>query len=272
MAYQKSPGHLKNALAASILGSLALQQQKRERLAAYAASPNRCLHCKSALSYAQRKGKFCSKACAASFNNQGRIASPEQRNKTRLAIQAHHANKPAKQMPGCLVCGSAVKRGYRVYCSKACKGLDPQMRERQADAMRVRIASGIHSGWKSRSKMEPSYAEQYVMYALRRYGIEDFRREYPIRGDVGSTKFVDIAFLGSKIAIEVDGKQHKLPERKAKDDEKDAILEEQGWRVFRIEWVSPTTEAGKRRLHPQIVAMLALLGVQNPKWPLEPPV
>jgi very-short-patch-repair endonuclease len=39
---------------------------------------------------------------------------------------------------------------------------------------------------------------------------------------------VDFAFTDQRIAIEIDGSQHLLPERKAKDDEKDALLIEQG--------------------------------------------
>jgi very-short-patch-repair endonuclease len=38
------------------------------------------------------------------------------------------------------------------------------------------------------------------------------------------------------IAIEIDGRQHKKPERKRTDDLKDALLKERGWTVYRINW------------------------------------
>ena len=46
--------------------------------------------------------------------------------------------------------------------------------------------------------------------------------------------FIDFAFINGKIAVEIDGSQHLLEERKKKDEEKDKLLIEQGWRVLRI--------------------------------------
>ena len=37
-----------------------------------------------------------------------------------------------------------------------------------------------------------------------------------------------------KIAIEIDGSQHLLLERKERDEKKDLLLQENGWRVIRI--------------------------------------
>lgn len=46
--------------------------------------------------------------------------------------------------------------------------------------------------------------------------------------------YIDFAFLNEKIAVEIDGSQHLLPERKNKDDAKDSKLISNGWSVFRI--------------------------------------
>lgn len=47
--------------------------------------------------------------------------------------------------------------------------------------------------------------------------------------------FIDFAFENEKVAIEIDGKQHELPERKESDQEKDDLLMKSDWRVYRIE-------------------------------------
>lgn len=36
------------------------------------------------------------------------------------------------------------------------------------------------------------------------------------------------------MAVEIDGSQHLLPERKKKDDEKDELLIDSGWAVIRV--------------------------------------
>ena len=54
--------------------------------------------------------------------------------------------------------------------------------------------------------------------------------------------FIDFADVEQKIAIEIDGKQHELPERKAKDIEKGTYLVSQGWIVYRIKWKKYTKE------------------------------
>lgn len=47
--------------------------------------------------------------------------------------------------------------------------------------------------------------------------------------------FIDFAFENEKVAIEIDGKQHELTERRESDREKDDLLIKDGWRVYRIE-------------------------------------
>jgi very-short-patch-repair endonuclease len=46
--------------------------------------------------------------------------------------------------------------------------------------------------------------------------------------------FIDFAFINEKVAVEVDGKQHLLPERKQKDELKDKLLKQEGWSVVRV--------------------------------------
>ena len=46
--------------------------------------------------------------------------------------------------------------------------------------------------------------------------------------------FIDFAFINEKIAFEIDGSQHLLPERKESDNKKDFLLENNGWSIIRV--------------------------------------
>jgi very-short-patch-repair endonuclease len=46
--------------------------------------------------------------------------------------------------------------------------------------------------------------------------------------------FIDFAFVNEKVAVEIDGSQHLLVDRKERDDKKDKLLLNVGWNVIRI--------------------------------------
>lgn len=46
--------------------------------------------------------------------------------------------------------------------------------------------------------------------------------------------FIDFAFVNEKVAVEIDGSQHLLVDRKESDDKKDKLLLQNGWSVIRI--------------------------------------
>jgi len=46
--------------------------------------------------------------------------------------------------------------------------------------------------------------------------------------------FIDFAFINEMVAVEIDGSQHLLPERKESDNKKDELLNELGWVVIRV--------------------------------------
>ena len=46
--------------------------------------------------------------------------------------------------------------------------------------------------------------------------------------------FIDFAFVNEKVAVEIDGSQHLLEDRKERDNKKDELLLKDGWSVIRI--------------------------------------
>ena len=77
-----------------------------------------------------------------------------------------------------------------------------------------------------------SYPEKLFVEYVESIGLDkkySIIREYSV-----FPYFIDFAFINQKVAIEVDGSQHLLPERKERDDKKDKLLNELGWFVIRI--------------------------------------
>ena len=136
------------------------------------------------------------------------------------------------------------------FCSRRCCGLfhnrNDDYRNKLRDAQFKLIKNGTHVGWKSRSKLEPSYPEKFFMKVLKNNNIE-----YEHDKHVGKY-FIDFAFEGKMIALEIDGKQHLKEERKQSDHQKDKFLKSVGWTVYRIPWKSINTESGKQYIKNEI--------------------
>lgn len=76
--------------------------------------------------------------------------------------------------------------------------------------------------------------EEDVICAIEMGGYklgEDFERQYPI----GDAIVIDIAFINEKLAIEVDGREHRYKKQQKKDKQRDRFLIENKWAVLRIE-------------------------------------
>lgn len=136
----------------------------------------------------------------------------------------------------CILCGSDCRNRHQLYCSKKCVLLDPLHRKKLSEKVNARIANGTHKGWASRTKLKPSYAEQYIINLLK----EQFPNVQYVRELKVGKWFIDFAF--SKTALEIDGRQHLFPERILSDQIKDEYLKNQGWKVVRIKWKKVTKE------------------------------
>lgn len=77
-----------------------------------------------------------------------------------------------------------------------------------------------------------SYPEKLCVGYIEKNGLDkkySIVREYSV-----FPYFIDFAFVNELVAVEIDGSQHLLPDRKEKDDKKDKLLNELGWLVIRV--------------------------------------
>ena len=77
-----------------------------------------------------------------------------------------------------------------------------------------------------------SYPEKLCIDYIENNGLDkkhSIVREYSV-----FPYFIDFAFVNEMVAVEIDGSQHLLPERKESDNKKDELLNELGWVVIRV--------------------------------------
>lgn len=79
-----------------------------------------------------------------------------------------------------------------------------------------------------RLRQDQTFAERLLWEALRKRRM-NFRRQAPVGHFI-----VDFAHFGSSLIIEVDGYHHTLPERQARDAERDAWFAANGFRILRF--------------------------------------
>lgn len=146
----------------------------------------------------------------------------------------------------CLECKTSFKpkNNNACYCSPKCRNASPIYREKLRQIQLKKVKDGTHSGWKSRNK--PSYAELFFMDVLKNNNIKyEFEK-------ICGKYFIDFAIESKKIALEIDGRQHLMEDRKKSDNLKDDFLKSDGWSVYRIPWKSINTESGKSFIKKEI--------------------
>lgn len=147
----------------------------------------------------------------------------------------------------CLQCNKKFKPYFHdmKFCSKKCseiysigsKRSDNTKEKMRASQLKL-IEDDLHQGWKSSTRVskEMSYPEKYVKSILDDLNIS-YEREFKVK-----RWFIDFADSNNKLALEIDGKQHELPSRKASDERKDSFLIENGWKILRIKWKKVSKE------------------------------
>jgi very-short-patch-repair endonuclease/predicted Zn-ribbon and HTH transcriptional regulator len=257
--YVKSGQAKKNLHAASLIAAEKSRDRARDKLiksiAEYDLNPKIC-RCGKPHEYKRRNGKYCSQTCAAIFTNSSRIYSDTRREKLKdtLKQKKEILNLRPKICKKCFI--EIPKDDFsqfpkRKVCSKCTFSIRSAASKKHTQQ---RVKDGTHKGWAARTK-EPSYPEKYFISLFENENIVDWVRELKVE-----RWFIDFAFSDKMIALEIDGRQHEDPERKASDEIKDARLIELGWKVIRIKWYNPVNEKNKKLLYPQIESFKELLG------------
>lgn len=228
----------------------------------------KCKNCheKEAIKYSKySNGEFCSKECARAYSTKnkrkeinkkiseslsGRVLSDEHKQKLMGNKNGNHRTKWSEERKK--ETSERVKNFWLENPDKVKsvsdklkgRGVSNETRKKLSLSALERVKNGTHSGWKSRNK--PSYPELFFMKVLGNNNI-NYEFEKPC-----GKYFIDFAIEDKMIALEIDGKQHLLPERIEKDKEKDKYLNENGWVVYRIPWKSINRKSGKEYIKNEI--------------------
>jgi hypothetical protein len=226
-----------------------------------------CLFCGKPI--ISKYNKFCNSSCAASFNNKNRILSTETKNKISNRLKNSVKVKRTKneiKLPEltriCIICNNEFivnvshKGSYlkNKCCSDTCR--NKLRSDNQKKYMENAIFNGSHKGWQTRNII--SYPEQFFINVLKNNNI-DFSHNFPInKNNLGLRSscnyFLDFYLKNKNIDLEIDGSQHKY--RKEHDIERDKILKENGFNVYRIKWKSINSESGKIYIENEIKKFL----------------
>jgi len=165
----------------------------------------------------------------------------KQTNETKEKIRNSLTKEPYKKI--CLNCNEEfeTKVKKKKCCSRSCsvsysnkkKWSNEEYRKEMSEFAINRHKNGEEQfGFQTREKFKMSYPEEIAQRKL-----DELNLDYQFNLKVGKY-FIDFAIKDKMIAIEIDGQQHELPERKKSDERKDNFLKNEGWEIFRIKWPS----------------------------------
>jgi len=187
--------------------------------------------------------------------------SEEIRNKISDSLKKYNTSNPNKKVINriCVICGYEYERkrlkSGKLSNSKTCG--DNCSNKLISKSIKKRVDNGSHNGWQSRNII--SYPEQFFIKVLDNNNIE-FKFNYPINKrkdlyiDEPYNYFLDFYFPEKKIALEIDGNQHKY--RTEHDRLRDERLQNVGIKIFRIKWKSINNDKGKEYIKDEIEKFL----------------
>lgn len=206
-----------------------------------------CKECGKPIPFERYGKNFCNSSCAASFNNKLRENNTEIKTKISNSLKNYHKNVSLKtpKYRKCAVCGNEfevqrIKNGSfskSKTCSDECKFILKS--ENAKDNIKKLKSENRFKGWQTRNI--ESYAEKFWKEVLDNNSISYIRE-----------KKIDKYFLdfyinknSKQLDLEIDGKQHKYPERIESDSIRDEFLQKNNIIVYRIDWNEINTNKGK---------------------------
>lgn len=221
----------------------------------------KCEKCKQEHDGSYGSGRFCCSKCARSFATFLKRCEINKKVSDALRGISTTGRPTIYEERVCGWCKEKFQalarkkvRFCSVKCSAAWQGQDLKKKQKISDTMKLKVANGTHSGWKSRNGKLPSYAEKFFMNVLDNNHLS-YERDCP-----AGRWFIDFALKEKMVALEIDGKQHEYADRKESDKKKDKFLVDNGWRVYRIKWKSINNEKGKQYISEEIKKFLNFIG------------
>jgi very-short-patch-repair endonuclease len=190
-----------------------------------------CILCSIDLSH-KPKNKFCSKSCAAKFNNTRRKPRTNiSKEKTRNSILMLQYPKTKVKFCKCEYCltnfiWNDIQKGSKRFCSQEC--IKENLSVKQSIRLKTDLEYRKRLGRSNMSYMEISFAEY-----LRSAGLAYEQEKQFYNHILKRSYFVDFYFSELNLAIELDGSQHL--KTKVQDSIRDKFITEHfGINIIRV--------------------------------------
>jgi hypothetical protein len=218
---------------------------------------------------------FCSEKCARSFSTKNEIKQEiykpckicnelvlVNKRSSIVACNKHKQNRRDSKNKRCKDCEAPIynrnKSGYCEKCWPKHRFESEGSRLKLSIAVNERIANRAHKGWQSRNIV--SYPEQFFIGVLKNNNLEkgrDYGFNYPLpKSKLGLSScanyFLDFYFEDVKLDLEIDGKQHEYEDRIVSDKNRDTLLKDNGYTVYRIKWKNINNDDGKAYIKEEI--------------------
>lgn len=217
-----------------------LIKNKQIKLNTWVSEEHRCEHCGKIMTEFYGSGRFCSKGCANS-----RVQTEDTKEKISKKLTKNICTETCKN------CGKLLSFKNKTGYCKDCYIKLPKSEESKKKQS-ITMKSKGYPRWNIH-RNEPSYAEKFFMEVLNNNSIlYDF--DHHVKNHKNHFYILDfyIEKNNIKIDLEIDGKQHKDPDRILHDHERDKYLKSKGYLIYRIEWNEINSDSGKQLMKNKI--------------------
>lgn len=213
-----------------------------------------------------REKTTCSFSCANTYFRSGKNREHYNK-KVSETLKRKYKNGEIKPINGelkstykrkCVICENSftTKKINQICCSRKCNTIEinrrPEVKEKIRKSMFRRIKNGQHKGWQSRNIL--SYSEKFFRKVLQNNELlNKCKINYSVNKrklglDENGNYFLDFYFPDKKLDLEIDGKQHRMEDRRLFDKKRDETLINNNIIVYRIKWNEINSDEGKMKM------------------------